>query len=87
MVNYLNIVCILTAMADTKSIALLIAALLLAAVVLIILISHYLGPTVEYDEEYRKCTGVCAATLDEGFVTHYLCERQCKKELMERIKG
>ena len=74
-------------MAMVKSLGLLIISLFVLFLLLFVVLNHYTKETVEFDEEYRKCTSYCAATLDEDFTTHYLCEEECKKQMMERKKA
>lgn len=33
--------------------------------------------------EYQKCTSVCAAVLEEDFVTMKLCMDECKEKFLE----
>ena len=34
-------------------------------------------------QEYNKCTSVCAAVLDDDFVTLKLCMDECKEKFLE----
>ncbi len=47
-------------------------------------ITNFFSGDEKYDEEYQKCTSLCAATMDEDFTTHYLCMEECEKQLKER---
>ena len=37
---------------------------------------------VDFQEEYNKCTAVCASVLEEDFVTMNLCVDECKERFL-----
>ena len=38
---------------------------------------------IDYQEEYEKCTSVCASVLEDDFVTMKLCMDECKEKFLE----
>ena len=70
-----------------KSTILLIAVLIGVFIIFILSMDYISEPELKFDDEYRKCTSVCASTLNEEFVTSNLCREQCKKELLKRMEN
>ncbi len=52
-------------------------------VVILIFSSGCINQDAKKQEEYEKCTSVCASVLEDDFVTMELCRRECKEEFLE----
>jgi hypothetical protein len=50
----------------------------------LLLFSFGCGNQTQKQEEYQKCTAVCAAVLDDDFVTLELCRQECSEKFLEK---
>ena len=51
--------------------------------VIVLIVSNGCANKDTQQEEYDKCTSVCASVLDEDFVTMKLCMDECQEEFLE----
>ncbi len=57
--------------------------IILFALILLILSTSCVNEDVNKQEEYEKCTSVCASVLSDDFVTLELCRRECKEKFLD----
>ena len=50
---------------------------------ILVLSTSCVNEEVNKQEEYEKCTSVCASVLEEDFVTMELCRRECEEEFLK----
>ena len=58
----------------------------LVVILLFLLLTLFLsGCTEKTDaqQEYDKCTSVCASVVEDDFVTLEICREECKKQFLE----
>ena len=56
---------------------------ILFIVFILILSTGCVDEDAKKQEEYEKCTSVCASVLEEDFVTMELCRRECEEEFLK----
>ena len=57
--------------------------IILFFVIILIVTSGCVSEDAKRQEEYEKCTSVCASVLSDDFVTLELCRRECKEKFLE----
>jgi hypothetical protein len=53
------------------------------ALILLIISPGCVNEDRQKQEEYEKCTSVCASVLSDDFVTLELCREECREEFLE----
>jgi len=56
--------------------------IILLFIIILILSAGCAGQDVQ--EEYEKCTSVCASVLEDDFVTMKLCMDECKEKFLDK---
>ena len=51
--------------------------------IILIFINGCYNGDVDAQNEYEKCTSVCASVLEEDFVTMKLCMDECEEKFLE----
>lgn len=56
---------------------------LMLFLIILVIFSAGCSENVPKQEDYEKCTSVCASVLGDDFVTMELCRQDCEKRFLE----
>ena len=59
-----------------------LSKIILIFVIILIFPTGCIDQDAKNQEEYNKCTSVCASVLEEDFVTLKLCMDECKEKFL-----